>query len=76
VRVVRLVSRLASPDEIFILVLVIGSIVAVVAMAVHSRRAKTSSSARAAEDRRPADDPASPPVSAARGRTTRDRQKR
>jgi hypothetical protein len=65
-----------SADEIFILVLVIGSMVAVVAMAVHSRRAKTSSRAPAAEDHRRAEAPASPPVSTAPGRTTRDRQKR
>ena len=58
-----------SADEIFILVLVIGSVVAAVAMAVQSRRAKTSSSAPAPEE------PVSPAVNAAPGRTTRDRQK-
>jgi hypothetical protein len=45
-----------SADELFVLALVIGSVVAVVAMAVHSRRAGTSGATAAAtakDDGRP-----------------------
>jgi hypothetical protein len=63
-----------SADEIFVLTLVIGSVIAIVAMAVQSRRAKTSS--RAIEDDGSAEGTASPTVEAAPGRTTRDRRTR
>jgi hypothetical protein len=63
-----------SADEIFVLTLVIGSVIAIVAMAVQSRRAKTSSSATG--DDSSAEGTASPTVEAAPGRTTRDRRAR
>jgi len=63
-----------SADEIFVLTLVIGSVIAIVAMAVQSRRAKTSSSAT--EDDGSAEGTVSPTVEAAPGRTTRDRRTR
>ena len=59
-----------SADEIFVLTLVIGSVIAIVAMAVKSRRAKTSS--RAIEDDGSAEGTESPTVEVAPGRTTRD----
>ena len=65
-----------SADEIFVLVLVIGSVAAVVAMAVQSRRTKMSSNPPAAEDHTSAKERDSPTARAASGRTTRDRQKR
>ena len=61
-----------SADEIFVLTPVIGSVIAVVAMAVQSRRAKTSSSAT--EDDGSAEGTVSPTVEAPPGRTTRDRR--
>jgi len=61
-----------SADEIFVLALVIGSVIAVVAMAVQSRRAKSSSPATAANDVSSGEEPAPP----APGRTTPDRRKR
>ncbi len=63
-----------SADEIFVLTLVIGSVIAIVAMAVQSRRAKTSSSAT--EDDGSAEGTVSPTVEAAPGRTRRDRRTR
>jgi hypothetical protein len=63
-----------SADEIFVLTLVIGSVVAIAAMAVQSRRAKTSS--RATDDDGSAEGTALPTVEVAPGRTTRDRRTR
>jgi hypothetical protein len=60
-----------SADEIFVLALVIGSVMAVVGMAVQSRRAK-SSSPTTAKDVSSAEEPAPP----APRQTTPDRRKR
>jgi hypothetical protein len=61
-----------SGDEIFILALVIGSVIAVVSIAVQARRAKASATATAAKDVSRGEEPAP----AAPRQTTTDRRRR
>jgi hypothetical protein len=61
-----------SADEFFVLALVIGSVIAVVGMAVQSRRAKSSAPATAAQE---VSSGAEPAPTAPR-QTTPDRRKR